>query len=75
VSLANFTAYSDGRGGRSIIDPRSNQEPPRVVRGSVAETSNALDAGYATPGGYERSANRRNIRAGHYDRNLQTKAG
>jgi transposase-like protein len=49
-----------------------------VVRGSVEETLNALLDAEAdrlcNAQRYERSAARRDTRAGHYERNLQTKA-
>ena len=52
---------------------------PRVVRGSVEATLNAaLDAEadrLCNAQRYERSEARRDTRAGHYERNLQTKAG
>ena len=51
----------------------------RVARGSVEETLNALLDAEAdrlcNAQRYERSAARRDTRAGHYERNLQTKAG
>jgi hypothetical protein len=51
----------------------------RVVWGSVEETLNALLDAEAdrlcNAHRYERSAARRGTRAGHYERNLQTKAG
>jgi len=51
----------------------------RVVRGSVEETLNALLDAEAdrlcNAQRYERSQARRDSRAGHYDRKLQTKAG
>jgi transposase-like protein len=51
----------------------------RVVRGSVEETLNALLDAEAdrlcNAQRYERSAARRDTRAGHYERKLQTKAG
>jgi transposase-like protein len=50
-----------------------------VVQGTVEETLNALlDAGsdrLCNAQRYERSATRRDTRAGHYERGLQTKAG
>jgi putative transposase len=50
-----------------------------VVRGSVEETLNALLDAEAdrlcNAQRYERSAARRDTRTGHYERNLQTKAG
>src|SRR5579863_9022685 len=62
----------------TIDDERIKPHLDRVVRGSVEETLNALlDAEAdrlcnAQP--YERSEARRATRAGHYERNLQTKA-
>jgi putative transposase len=51
----------------------------RVVRGTVEETLNALLDAEAdrlcNAQRYERSAARRDTRAGHYERGLQTKAG
>ena len=51
----------------------------RVVRGSVEETLNALLEAEAerlcNAQRYERSEARRDTRAGHYERKLQTKAG
>jgi putative transposase len=51
----------------------------RVVRGTVEETLNALlEAGahrFCNAQRYERSEARRDTRAGHYERKLQTKAG
>jgi putative transposase len=50
-----------------------------VVRGSVEETLNALLDAEAdrlcNAQRYERSEARRDTRAGHYERNLQTRAG
>ena len=54
----------------TIDDDRIKNHLNRVVRGSVEETLNAGNAQR-----YERSAARRDTRAGHYERNLQTKAG
>jgi putative transposase len=63
----------------TIDDERIKSHLDRVVRGSVEETLNALlDAEadrlcYAQR--YERTEARRDTRAGHYERKLQTKAG
>jgi putative transposase len=63
----------------TIDDERIMSHPDRVVRGTVEETLNALlDAeadGLCNAQRYERSAARRDSRAGHYKRGLQTKAG
>jgi putative transposase len=63
----------------TIDDDRIKNHLDRVVRGSVEETLNAfLDAEadrLCNAQRYERSAARRDTRAGHYERNLQTKAG
>jgi uncharacterized protein YllA (UPF0747 family) len=63
----------------TIDDERIKSHLDRVVRGSVEETLNALlDAEadrLSNAQRYERSAARRNTRADHYERNLQTKAG
>ena len=63
----------------TIDDERIKSHLDRVVRGSVGETLNALLDAEAdrlcNAQRYERSAARRDTRAGHYERNLQTKAG
>jgi putative transposase len=63
----------------TIDDERNKSHLDRVVRGSVEETLNALlDAEADRPCNaqrYERSEARRDSRAGHYERKLQTKAG
>src|SRR6185503_13433964 len=63
----------------SIDDERIKDHLDRVVRGTVEETLNALLEAEAdrlcNAQRYERSAARRDTRAGHYERNLQTKAG
>ena len=63
----------------TIDDDRIKNHLDRVVRGSVEETLNALLDAEAdrlcNAQRYERSAARRDTRAGHYERNLQTKAG
>src|SRR6476659_10063446 len=63
----------------TIDDERIKSHLDRVVRGSVEETLNALLDAEAdrlcNAQRYERSAARRNTRADHYERNLQTKAG
>ena len=63
----------------SIDDERIKDHLDRVVRGTVEETLNALLDAEAdrlcNAQRYERSAARRDTRAGHYERNLQTKAG
>src|ERR1700751_5820246 len=63
----------------TIDDDRIKSHLDRVVRGSVEETLNALLDAEAdrlcNAQRYERSAARRDTRAGHYERNLQTKAG
>src|SRR5262249_35021660 len=62
-----------------IDDERIKSHLERVVRGSVEETLNALLDAEAdrlcNAQRYERSAARRDTRAGHYERGLQTKAG
>src|SRR4026207_1682666 len=62
----------------TIDDERIKSHLDRGVRGSVEETLNALlDAeadGLCNAQRYERSEARRDTRAGHYERNLQTKA-
>jgi transposase-like protein len=64
----------------TIDDDRIKSHLDRVVRGSVKETLNRI----AQPirlgveqraQRYERSEARRDTRAGHYERKLQTKAG
>ena len=61
----------------TIDDERIKSHLDRVVRGSVEETLNALlDAErLCNAERYERSEARRDRRAGHYERKLQTKAG
>src|SRR2546425_10570452 len=63
----------------TIDDERIKSHLDRVVRGTVEETLNALLDAEAdrlcNAQRYERSAARRDTRAGHYERNLQTKAG
>ena len=63
----------------TIDDERIKSHLERVVRGTVEETLNALlDAeadGLCNAQRYERSEARRDTRAGHYERGLQTKAG
>src|SRR5690242_16132001 len=60
----------------TIDDERIKNHLDRVVRGSVEETLNALpDTEADRLQRYERSAGRRDTRAGHHERNLQTKAG
>src|SRR6516162_10148583 len=63
----------------TIDDERIKNHLDRVVRGSVEETLNALLDAEAdrlcNARRYERSEARRDTRAGHYERNLQTKAG
>ena len=63
----------------TIDDDRIKSHLDRVVRGSVEETLNALlDAEadrWCNAQRYERSEARRDTRAGHYERKLQTKAG
>ena len=63
----------------TIDDERIKNHLDRVVRSSVEETLNALLDAEAdrlcNAQRYERSAARRDTRAGHYERNLQTKAG
>ena len=63
----------------TIDDDRIKNHLDRVVRGSVEETLNALPDAEAdrlcNAQRYERSEARRDRRAGHYERNLQTKAG
>ena len=63
----------------TIDDERIKSHLDRVVRGSVEETLNALLDAQAdrlcNAQRYERSEARRDTRAGHYERKLQTKAG
>ena len=63
----------------TIDDERIKSHLDRVVRGSVEETLNALLDAEAdrlcNAQRYERSEARRDTRAGHYERKLQTKAG
>ena len=60
----------------TIDDERIKNHLDRVVRGTVEETLNALLDAEANrlcnAQRYERSAARRDTRAGHYERNLQT---
>jgi len=62
-----------------IDDERIKGHLDRVVRGTVEETLNALLDAEAdrlcNAQRYERSEDRRDSRAGHYERNLHTKAG
>jgi transposase-like protein len=62
----------------TIDDERIKNHLDRVVRGSVEETLNALLDAEAdrlcNAQRYERSEARRDTRAGHYERKLQTKA-
>ena len=62
-----------------IDDERIKGHLDRVVRGTVEETLNALLDAEAdrlcNAQRYERSEDRRDTRAGHYDRKLHTKAG
>lgn len=62
-----------------IDDDRIRGHLDRVVRGTVEETLNALLDTEAdrlcNAGRYERTDARRDTRAGHYERNLETKAG
>src|SRR5215470_5829638 len=57
----------------------SSLRPPERIYGTVEETLNALLDAEAdrlcNAQRYERSAARRDTRAGHYERGLQTKAG
>jgi putative transposase len=61
----------------TIDDERIKNHLDRVERGSVEETLNALLEAEADRHAqrYERSEVRRDTRAGHYERKLQTKAG
>ena len=63
----------------SIDDERIKNHLDRLVRGTVEETLNTLLDAEAdrlcNAQRYERSEARRDRRAGHYERNLQTKAG
>src|SRR3954451_10098260 len=63
----------------SIDDGRIKSHLDRVVRGTVEETLNALLEVEAdrlcNAQRYERTEARRDTRAGHYERNLETKAG
>jgi len=63
----------------TIDDERIKSHLDRVVRGTVEETLNALLDAEAdrlcNAQRHERSAARRDTRAGHYERGLQTKAG
>jgi transposase-like protein len=62
-----------------IDDDRIRDHLGKIVRGSVEETLNALldaEAGrLCNAGRYERSEARRDLRAGSYERKLQTQAG
>ena len=62
-----------------IDDERIKGHLDRVVRGTVEETLNALLDAEAdrlcNASRYERTEARRDTRAGHYERNLETKAG
>ena len=62
-----------------IDDERIKDHLDRVVRGTVEETLNALLDAEAdrlcNAQRYERTEARRDTRAGHYERNLETKAG
>ncbi len=62
-----------------IDDDRIKGHLDRVVRGTVEETLNSLLDAEAdrlcNAGRYERSDQRRDKRAGHYERKLHTKAG
>lgn len=62
-----------------IDDERIKGHLDRVVRGTVEETLNALLDAEAdrlcNAERYERTEARRDTRAGHYERNLETKAG
>ena len=62
-----------------IDDDRIKGHLDRVVRGTVEETLNALLDAEAdrlcNAQRYERTEARRDTRAGHYERNLETKAG
>jgi putative transposase len=63
----------------SIDDERIKDHLDRVVRGTVEETLNALLDAEAdrlcNAQRYERSEAHHDMRAGHYERSLQTKAG
>src|SRR5262245_65441005 len=63
----------------TMDDERIKSHVDRLVRGTVEETLNALLDAEAdrlcNAQRYERSAARRDTRAGHYERGLQTKAG
>lgn len=62
-----------------IDDERIRGHLDRIVRGTVEETLNALLDAEADrlvgAGRYERTDERRDYRSGHYERQLQTKAG
>jgi len=62
-----------------IDDERIKGHLDRIVRGTVEETLNALLNAEAdrlcNAGRYERNEARRDTRAGHYERGLETKAG
>ena len=61
----------------SIDDERIKNHVDQVVRGSVEETLNRPARGRSGPAmqcaAYERSEARRDTRAGHYERKLQTR--
>ena len=63
--------------GKAIDDERIRGHLDRVVRGTVEETLNALLDAEAdrlcNAQRYERTEARRDTRAGHYERNLETK--
>src|SRR5260221_5880635 len=59
----------------TIDDERIKSHLERVARGTVEETLNALLDAECNAQRYERSEARRDTRAGHYERGLQTKAG
>ena len=62
-----------------IDDERIKGHLDRIVRGTVEETLNAMldaEAGQlCNAGRYERTGERRDYRSGHYERQLETKAG
>jgi putative transposase len=57
------------------IRSRTTSALDRIVRGTVAETLNALLDRLCNAQRYERSEADRDTRAGHCERNLHTKAG
>jgi putative transposase len=73
------TALSPLNNVITIDDERIKNHLDRVARGSVEETLNALLDAEAdrlcNAQRYERNEARRDTRAGHYERKLQTKAG